>query len=220
MTRQTQQQPIRALAVALDAWQPVDTDTLCAQAFDGLDLSVNSSSDITAETIRRKISPSVPILSLTLDPIPPDVVSEAPSRRNAALESVAGFVETADRLGASYICVSPPIAAYADALNGALYCMQELGDGAECAGISLLLRAPCNDCLLSPVETRCLLESLARANVGLCLEMSALTGEGRLEDWLQTNAPFIRAYRGPAASHHKLPQALREANILAITKTV
>ncbi len=172
--------------------------------FDAITLSINPSPNLTADTVNATLNEFLRIASpvgMRLSAVAlrgPIAATDRLGRRpgwwsietaTLALDVIADFNVECVTVEPPPVSISeddlPPIG-YQDALNETWQVMRALAFPAEAAGCTLAIRAPLDGCLLSPVETRDLIDSVNAAKPGVCIQADALTNVGRLDDWLAT----------------------------------
>ncbi len=129
--------------------------------------------------------------------------------RTRALEIVTAGLDRTAWLGAEALIVgaeplSEPNEAgerdigYADALNALFASLEDLYFDAESRGIVIGLQCPAGDFLLSPVETRDLIDAIGSAWVRVCLDVTAVRRHGDPVDWIKTlGARVAQVHVGP-----------------------
>jgi len=119
-------------------------------------------------------------------------------RRQQARAWVSAALERAARLGAECLHVAPaclamadasgapPEVDYADALNRTYESLSELWPAAERCGVVLCVVPATGRFLLSPLETRALLDRVNSAYVGAALDWEAVARVGHPPAWIRT----------------------------------
>ncbi len=204
---------IRAVDVGAGELGEESLSGVAAAGFDGVNVCTSFDGQFTARVFEEGLSRAasltsrhgVRVVSLTIEPGDAALGDVDRAKRAEAQGCLADVLKVVAPLGLSCVIVSPPAVhsrqadgpavAYADAINGLLEAMRSLSLVAERSGVTLAVRAPYRGCLLSPVETRELLDSVYSAWVGVCVNARELEPVGRLDDWIGTLAYRVVAVR-------------------------
>jgi sugar phosphate isomerase/epimerase len=122
-----------------------------------------------------------------------------------AIEEVCDLLQQAERLQARCLNLTiPPLRSggdglgfsrYQDALNFAFRLLHEARYEAESTGVPCALEVPADGCLLSPVETREVIDQGASWAVGACLDVRRIARIGSPADWLTTLGRRVNSLR-------------------------
>ena len=204
---------IRAASVRLADLSERRVSDIAGAGFDAVNVCTPIDPQFTAQAVGDSLNQAaswarlhrIKVASVTIEPGDPDLADDDRSKRDAAQRRLHEVFEIAAPLNPSCVVLSPPpvirippnerAASYTDALNGLLETMRPLSLVAERSGMTLAVRAPHQGCLLSPVETRELLDAVHSPWVGVCIDTKELVPVGRVDDWIATLAHRVAAVR-------------------------
>ena len=197
-------QLIRAAAVDLAQADAARFLNVKRAGFDAVSLCVSGDGQLTAGSISTAATRLVTaasehglkIVSLSLCRGDAALADQDRQSRSRAVQRLNGLINAAAAFGASAVIVAPPpvvpdgpgrpAVPYRDALNAMFEALQAMSRAAEIVGTTVAVRAPSCGCLLSPVETRELIDSVNASCVGVCVDVEELGPIGCLDDWLAT----------------------------------
>ena len=126
---------------------------------------------------------------------PPPASAEV-GRRERACAVVTADLERAAELGVSVVTVRPAesrwdsgpevVPEYTEALQMAQAALRSLVPAAARSGVAIGVEAAIEGFLTSPIEARELMELVRSPDIGICLDVAALSGIGRPVDWIRT----------------------------------
>ncbi len=204
-----------------------------AQAgFDGVELVVNDRGELNLATppadvaavLRHFGEARLAVAALTSDLYTThNFASPDESSRRTALETTRRLIELACCLEAPLVwlrgaVIDPSkqddeIVSYEAALNHVFEGMMEVAERAERQGVKISVRAAGDGFLLSPVETRDLVDRLNSPAIGVAFNLNDVARFGCPVDWLRCLSYRLHAvFLGASADSHA------DANVLAATK--
>ena len=123
----------------------------------------------------------------------------------SAVQFVTSQLQAAESLAASMLNLSiPPVrlrnddegfVRYQDALNFAYELLHEVRFEAEARGVTVALEAATDDCLLSPIELRELIDAVNSPAIGVCLDLKRIGAIGSPLDWIHTLHRRVQSVR-------------------------
>ncbi len=189
--------------------------------FEGLELVMDDRGDLGLTTspadvaaVRRHFAEAgLAVAALTNDLYKTqNFASPDESSRRAAAETTRRLIDLACRLEAPLVWLrgavidpsqkSDEIVSYETALHYVFEGVMEMAEQAEKCGVKIAVRAASDGFLLSPVETRDLVDRLNSPAIGVAFSLNDVARFGCPEDWLRClsyrlQAVFLGAREGP-----------------------
>ena len=189
--------------------------------FDGVELVVNDRGELNLATspadvaalLRHFGEAGLAVAALTSDLYTThNFASPDESSRKTARETTQRLIELACRLEAPLVWLRGAVidpskqgdemVSYEAALNHVYEGMMEVAEQAEKRGVKIAVRAASGGFLLSPVETRDLVDRLNSPAIGVAVSLNDVARFGCPEDWLRClsyrlQAVFLGAKEGP-----------------------
>ncbi len=172
--------------------------------FNGVELVVNDRGQLNlatqpadiAKVLRHFVEAGLAVAALTSDLYTThNFASPDESSRRTALETTRSLIELACRLEAPLVWLrgaviapakqSDEIVSYETALNHVFGGVMEVAEQAEKRGVKIAVRAAGDGFLLSPVETRDLVDRLNSPTIGVAFNLSDVARFGCPVDWLR-----------------------------------
>jgi len=200
--------------------------------FDSVELVVNDRGELNFATppadvvavLRQFGEAGLAVAALTSDLYTThNFASRDNSSRGTARETTQSLIELACRLEAPLVSLRGAVidpadqnddnVSYEAALNHVFEGMMEVAEQAEKHGVKIAVRAAGNGFLLSPVETRDLVDRLNSPAIGVAFNLNDVARFGCPVDWLRCLSYRLHAvFLGASADSNA------DANVLAATK--